>query len=192
MLETWTEAQLAEIGLRRDGEAVTIDIPADANIFSMALGRQLRPAGADRPAMLFERPDGRLETWSFAQIDAAATTLAAHLRGLGYGRGDLVGLHTGMRPETAIGHMAVCKLGGTAVTLSQLYGSDALAHALNDCEARCLLTTEAAWANLRDEAGRFGYLTDILVSESAGTEPDLRAILDSAAPPGFEPMIPPC
>ena len=26
--------------------------------------------------MLFERPDGRLETWSFAQIDAAATTLA--------------------------------------------------------------------------------------------------------------------
>ena len=187
MLETWTEAQLAEIGLRRDGEAVTIDIPADANIFSMTLGRQLGPEGADRPAMLFERPDGRLETWSFAQIDAAATTLAAHLRGLGYGRGDLVGLHTGMRPETAIGHMAVCKLGGTAVTLSQLYGSDALAHALNDCEARCLVTTEAAWANLRDEAGRFGYLTDILVSESAGTEPDLRAILDSAAPPGFEP-----
>ena len=65
--EQRTEAQLAEIGLRRDGEAVTIDIPADANIFSMTLGRQLGPEGADRPAMLFERPGGRLETWSFAQ-----------------------------------------------------------------------------------------------------------------------------
>lgn len=187
MFETWTEARLAQIGLRRENGDVVIDIPPDANIFAMTVGRQLRLENGDNPAMLFEREDGSIETWSFAQIDAAATALAAHLRGLGYGRGDFIGLHTGMRPETAIGHMAVCKLGATAVTLSQLYGPDALAHALNHCAARCLLTTEAAWAPLRQDSGRFEHLTDTLVAESTGAEPDLRVILDGPAPKEFEP-----
>ncbi|MEP3435771.1 MAG: AMP-binding protein [Hoeflea sp.] len=187
MFETWTEARLAQIGLRRENGDVVIDIPPDANIFAMTVGRQLRLENGNNPAMLFEREDGSIETWSFAQIDAAATALAAHLRGLGYGRGDFIGLHTGMRPETAIGHMAVCKLGATAVTLSQLYGPDALAHALNHCAARCLLTTEAAWAPLRQDSGRFEHLTDALVAESTGAEPDLRVILDGPAPKEFEP-----
>lgn len=184
----WTEDALAGIGLKRSGAGVEIDIPADANIYAMTVGRQLAAGRADETAMIFERPDATLEQWSFGQIDAAATSLAARLRALGFGKGDPIGLHTGMRPETAIAHMAVCKLGGVAVTLSQLYGPDALAHALNHCGARCLLTTEAGWSGLRDEAATlFPALEHVLVSETTGSEEDLRDVLSGPVPADFVP-----
>ncbi|WP_283646528.1 acyl-CoA synthetase [Marinovum algicola] len=184
----WSDEALAGIGLRRSGGGVEIDIPEDANIFAMTVGRQLAAGRSAAPAMVFERPDGSLERWSFGEIDRAATALAAHLRALGFGRGDPIGLHTGMRPETAIGHMAVCKLGGVAVTLSQLYGPDALAHALNHCGARCLLTTEAGWSGLRSEAaGLFPALAHVLVAETTGEETELRDVLARPAPEGFVP-----
>lgn len=180
MFKDWSAEALAEIGLNRSGESVKIDIPADANLYHMTVGAQLEAGRKDAPAMIFEKPDGTLERWSFGQIDSQAAALAQELRQRGYGRGDLICLHTGMRPETAIAHMAVCKLGGTAVTLSQLYGPDALAHALNHCEARCLLTTETAWSPLRsDAAKRFPFLNDVLVAEGVGAETDLVSVLQA-------------
>lgn len=188
MLDQWSAEALAGIGLKREADGLAIDIPADANIFAMTVGRHLGDGARSRTAMVFEQADGETVSYSFGDIDRAATALAAHLRALGYGRGDLIGIHTGMRPDTAITHMAVCKLGGTAVTLSQLYGPDALAHALNHCAARCLLTTEAAWAPLRQAAAElFPHLNDVLVSGATGGEPDLAAILAAPAPGDFEP-----
>ncbi len=188
MLEEWSDERLAGLGLLREDGRIAIAIPADANIHAMTVGLHLGLQAADRPAMLFERDDGSVETWTFHQIDDAATALAAELRSRGYGRGDLIGLHTGMRPETGIGHMAVCKLGATAVTLSQLYGPDTLAHALNHCGARCLLTTERAWAPLRDlRAERFPQLVDVLVSDCAAAEDELGAVIASPPPADFVP-----
>ncbi|WP_233417119.1 AMP-binding protein [Halovulum marinum] len=187
-LADWTGDALAAIGLRRGAAGLEIAVPADASIYAMTVGRQIAAGRGSAPAMVFERADGTLEHWSFGQIDAAATALAARLRALGFGRGDFIGVHTGMRPETGIAHMAVCKLGGVAVTLSQLYGPDALAHALNHCRARCLLTTEAGWSDLRGEAARlFPALEQVLVAESAGPEQDLREVLAAPVPAGFRP-----
>ena len=75
----WSDEALAGIGLRRSGGGVEIDIPEDANIFAMTVGRQLAAGRSAAPAMVFERPDGSLERWSFGEIDRAATALAAHL-----------------------------------------------------------------------------------------------------------------
>ena len=190
MFETWNAAQLSKIGLSREGDTVQIDIPADANIYAMTVGAQMAAGHHDAAAMIFETASGALEKWSFGEIDQQATALAANLRARGYGKGDLIGLHTGMRPETAIGHMAICKLGATAVTLTQLYGPDALAHALNHCQASCLLTTENAWQTLRGGAAeRFPHLRDILVAEGEGPEDDLSAILRAPPLPGFIPQL---
>ncbi|AZV80808.1 AMP-dependent synthetase (plasmid) [Parasedimentitalea marina] len=186
MFEFWSDDALANIGLERQQDQFRIAIPQDTNIYHLTVGAQIKAGQADLPAIVFETEDGSLQRWTFGEVDTQATALAANLRGRGYGRGDYIGLHTGMRPETAIAHMAICKLGATAVTLSQLYGPDALAHALNHCKARCLLSTEGAWSSLRGEAEfMLPHLEDVLVVDSCGTGPDLTAILASAPPTDF-------
>jgi acetyl-CoA synthetase len=188
MFETWNDDALAKIGLERSEGQIRIDIPDDSNLYHMTVGAQIAAGHADAPALVFELADGSLQHWSFADVDAQATALAADLRNRGYGRGDYIGLHTGMRPETAIAHMAICKLGATAVTLSQLYGPDALAHALNHCKARCLLSVENAWAPLRGQVPiLLPHLKDILVAECAGAEANLTTVLATDAPADFVP-----
>ncbi len=188
MFESWTDGALAKIGLERQQDLIGIVIPPDTNLYHLTVGAQISEGHADAAALIFETGDGSLQSWTFGEVDAQATALAADLRGRGYGRSDYIGLHTGMRPETAIAHMAICKLGATAVTLSQLYGPDALAHALNHCKARCLLSTESAWAPLRDQAKTLlPHLVDVLVAESFGIEPDLSTILATSPPAGFKP-----
>jgi acetyl-CoA synthetase len=187
IFKSWTTDDLAGIGLVRHEGAIAIDIPQEANIYHMTVGAQIRAGRQDAPAIAFETADGSVERWTFGDVEMQATALAADLRNRGYGRGDLIGLHTGMRPETAIAHMAVCKIGATAVTLSQLYGPDALAHAMNHCQVRCLLSTEAAWAPLRKEKDQFPHLKDVLVSDTSGSEPDLTDILRAPLLAEFEP-----
>lgn len=168
------------LNLSPTADGYDIKWPTDANIFHMTLGKHLGPDTCDTPAMLFERSDGTIQIQTFADIDRAATNLAAYLRSLGYGRGSLIGIHTGQHPDTAMAHMAVCKLGGTAVTLSQLYGPDTLTHAMNDCELPVLLTSNEAFVALRDTAP--AHLKHILSRDPQGSEINLEVILQTDAP----------
>lgn len=183
----WTEAALASLHLRRDpGRGLRIAWPADYNIYAATVGRHLGPGDRDRPAMIFEAPDGSVTTQSFADVDAASTALAARLRALGYGRGDPVAIHTGQHPDTGIAHMAIAKIGGIAVTLSQLYGPDTLTHALNDCRAGAILTSAEAWAPLRAEP--FAHLRHVLMRDPGPRDIDLGAAM-ADPPPDFRPDL---
>ncbi|MBY4893564.1 AMP-binding protein [Rhodobacteraceae bacterium N5(2021)] len=171
---------LSALNLRAEGDGYAIAWEPDTNIFHMTLGRHLGPEARNKPAMIFEQQDGRIQVQSFAEVDREATNLAAYLQSLGYGRGSLIGIHTGQHPDTAMAHMAVCKLGGTAVTLSQLYGPDTLIHAMNDCQLPVLLTSRDAWNALRDTAP--DCLKHILSRDPQGAEVDLGDVLQTDAP----------
>lgn len=183
----WTDADLAALHLvRHPAGGQRIAWPTDYNIYAATVGRHLGPTDRDRPAMIFEAPDGTVSTQSFADVDAASTALAARLRALGYGRGDPIGVHTGQHPDTGIAHMAIAKIGGIAVTLSQLYGPDTLTHALNDCRAGAILTSAAAWAPQRAED--LPHLRHVLMRDPGPGDIDLaRAMADP--PEGFAPDL---
>ena len=186
-LETLGHDRLVELNLRKNSEgAFDITWPADYNLYGATVGRYLDPEHRDRPAMIFEDSEGNVIRMTFAEVDAAATGLAAKLRDLGYGKGDPVALHTGQHPDTAIGHMAICKIGGIAVTLSQLYGPDTLAHALNDCEAAVILTCRTAWEPLRSET--FPHLIHVLMRDPGADDIDLEAAMNTV-PDDFEPAF---
>ena len=143
-----SEAELSRLNLRRDSGRLRIVWPDYSNIFHMTVGRHLDAASRDKPALIYQAADGSVSVQSFADVDRAATGLAATLRRMGYGPGDFIGLHTGQHPDTAIAHMAIAKLGAVAVTLSQLYGPETLAHALNDCAAQVILTDQIGRAHV--------------------------------------------
>lgn len=172
----------AGLNLTENGDGYEIRWPDDTNIFHMTVGKHLGPETRDTPAMIFEDGAGVTHMQSFAEIDRAATNLAARLRGLGYGRGSLIGLHTGQHPDTAIAHMAVCKLGGVAVTLSQLYGPDTLRHVMNDCELPVILTSAEAWGPMRATAHTdFPHLKHVFCRDPQGGDLDLAAAMNTDA-----------
>jgi len=180
---------LTRLNLERSGDQWRIVWPDSVNIFHMTVGKYLDKNTRNNKAMIFENADGTVDTMTFADVDSASTNLAATLQQLGYGKGDLIGLHTGQHPDTAVAHMAVCKLGAVAVTLSQLYGPQSLQHALNDCELKVLLTSEDAWGSLRAEAASlFPSLEHVLLRNPAEGEIDLGAAqTDSANAQSFKP-----
>lgn len=179
-LQTWTDEALATLNLFRNGTEMQIRYPENANIYAMTLGRHLGPGDCGRTALIFEAPDGTVSRQTFAEVDRASTGLAATLRANGFGRGDLIGLHLGQHPDTAIAHMAICKIGGVAVTLSQLYGPDSLTHALNDCGARAILTDRAHWSAL--DATSFPDITHVWMRDPLPGALDLAAAFAANVP----------
>ncbi len=179
--------RLSALNLSETPTGYEISWAPDANIFHMTLGKHLGPVMRNRPAMIFEDDTGKVHAQTFADVDREATNLAACLRSLGFGRGDLIGIHTGQHPDTAMAHMAVCKLGAVAVTLSQLYGPDSLCHAMNDCKVEVLLTSKDAWRALRETAKtRVPHVKHILSRDPTPGEIDLGAVVSTDAPE-FEP-----
>lgn len=144
------ETRLAKLNLRKaPAGGYEIVLPEFTNIAADTVGRHARGHRRNHPAMIFEDADLTTRTWTFAEIEDEATRLAAKLRSLGVEKGSRVAIHTGLRPETGVAHLAVYKLGAIAVTLSQLYGPDTLAHVLNHSEAIAIITQDTAWQRFR-------------------------------------------
>jgi acetyl-CoA synthetase len=96
--------------------------------------------GEGRLALVYEAPDGRVAHFSFDDLKLLSNRCANALKGLGIRAGDRVGVLLPQRPETAIAHLAIYKLGAVAVPLFVQFGPDALEHRLADSGARALIT----------------------------------------------------
>jgi len=163
-------SRLARLNLRESQPGrYEIVIPQRCNIAADTVGRMASGPRRNHPAIVFEHADRRVQSWTFGEVDELATRLAARLAQLGVCKGSRVAVHTGMRPETGIAHLAIYKLGAIVVTLSQLYGPDTLAHILNHSEATVIVTQDLAWAPLRAQA--FPHLQHrIVVGDAAPGE----------------------
>lgn len=140
-----------------------IVIPELANIAADTAGQFATGAAADKPALIFEHLDGRVETTSYGELNARADRFAGYLAGLGIGRGDVVAVHTGSRVESGIAHLAAYRLGAMVATLSQLYGPDTLRHILVDSGARVLITQDTVWSAMRSLRGELPGLDHCIV-----------------------------
>ena len=60
LFKSWTDAELANIGLARTDDGIKIDIPQDANIYHMTVGAQIKAGRSAAPAMIFEHGDGTI------------------------------------------------------------------------------------------------------------------------------------
>lgn len=108
-------------------------VPARTNIAELCCARWAR--SPDRTAIVFDRGDGRVETSSYRDLHRAANRLANALAALGVKRGDRVAIVLPQRPETAVAHFAIYRLGAIAMPLSILFGPDALQYRLENSEA---------------------------------------------------------
>lgn len=156
-----------------------IAVPEKANIAADTIGRHAQGPARDKIALIYEHEDGQVEHLTFADLDAQANRLAASLRRLGVAKGEPVAVHTGQRPETAIAHMAIYKLGAVVLTLSQLYGPDTVGHVLTHSGARAIITEAAPWQRLGLDPLATGRLEHVIAIDEAG--PGMLAYADCLA-----------
>jgi acetyl-CoA synthetase len=115
----------------------------------------------DKLAMLWESYDGSRREVAWGELQELANRWAHVLASHGVERGDRVAIVLPATPETAAAFFGVWKLGAILLSLSVLYGDDAIRHRLSDSGAK-LLVTDAA------NAPRFrGVETEVLVLDES-------------------------
>jgi amino acid adenylation domain-containing protein len=86
--------------------------------------------------------------WSYAELDARATQIAAQLRAAGVGQGELVGICLERSVDLVAAVLAVWKAGGAYVPLDPEYPADRTAYVLSDSGARCVVSSSTLRAGL--------------------------------------------
>jgi long-chain acyl-CoA synthetase len=81
-------------------------------------------------------------TFTYAQLDALASRVAAGLRALGLGPGDHIALSCPNTPHFPIAYYGILKLGGVVVPLNVLLKPREIAYHLRNSDARALLVFE--------------------------------------------------
>ena len=112
------------------------------NLGHNLLDRWIRAGAGAKPAVLFEREDGRAGRWTYEDLADEANRLCRLLRGLQVGPGDAVGVYMPMVPEAVAAVVAIAKVGAVFIPLFSGYGADAVAKRLNDCRAKVLFTAD--------------------------------------------------
>lgn len=114
------------------------DVPETFNMAQAVCDRHVSDSG--RIALYYEDDSGREERHTFRDIQQNANRFANVLAALGIQRGDRVGIVLPQRPETAVAHIAIYKLGAIAVPLANLFGPQALEYRLSDSGTKAVVT----------------------------------------------------
>ncbi len=146
------ETRLAEISLlgaeeRRQLLAAGRGPVAPELATATVLGRFLEQATATPEAVAVESGEARL---TYGELDSASGRLAGHLRGLGVGRGEVVGLCLDRSLELIVSLLATWKAGAAYLPLDPAYPAERLAFMVSDSGARVVLTAASLAAILKD------------------------------------------
>ncbi|VWB87737.1 AMP-dependent synthetase [Burkholderia lata] len=95
-------------------------------------------------AVVWESEDGAVRRWTYAELDAQTSRLAAGLREIGCQPGDVVALYLPMVPEAVAGMLAIAKIGAIVLPLFSGFGAQAVASRLQDAGAVAVLTADAS------------------------------------------------
>jgi acetyl-CoA synthetase len=111
-------------------------VPERYNIAADCCDRHPR----DKLAMVHERFDGQRRELLWGELQDLSNQAANLLSSHGVERGDRVAVVLPATPEAAAIFFGTWKLGAILLSMSVLYGDDAIAHRLNDSEPRVLIT----------------------------------------------------
>jgi acetyl-CoA synthetase len=136
-------------------------LPARYNIAADVCDRHA--ADPSKVALIHERPDGAIETYTFLRIQRSANRLANALRHFGLGLGDRVILLLGQNPATGIAHVACWKAGMISVPTSTLFGADAVEYRVRATGARVLITDRANYPKVAEIRDRTPTLENVLL-----------------------------
>ena len=135
------------------------EVPERYNICTDVLDKHA-PEGL---AMLWEDWQGAERRLTFGEMQALTARTANALRSYGVEEGDRVAVMLPPLPEAAACFLATYKIGAILLSLSILYGDDAIAHRLRDCGAKVVVTDSANRHRIDAVRGELPGLVHVLV-----------------------------
>jgi long-subunit acyl-CoA synthetase (AMP-forming) len=176
-------------------ESSTITATAAKAVDAPTLTEALRRTVANHPDIVAVRwPDDSVSlTWSelLGRVDAVAGGLSK----LGVGRGDVVAIMLGNRPEFSISDLAVVTLGATPFSIYTTYPAEEIRYLIEDSGAKVAIVEQAFLEVMLEARRELPGLEHVIVvdgeasegtvplSEVEGSNPDF----DPASIPGAEP-----
>ena len=115
------------------------NVPAQYNIAADVCDKHSR----DKPAMIWESYDGSVRELAWGELQDLANQAAHTLAARGVKKGDRVAVLLPPTPETAAVFFGAWKLGAVLLSMSVLYGDEAVRHRLTDSEAKVVVTDAA-------------------------------------------------
>lgn len=161
-------------------ESFTWDLPDDYNIARDLLRKHNDP---EAPALYSYRSNYRHETYSFEALDRDSNRLANYFDSIGIGRGDRVAIATTQQPATPLSHLACWKLGAVSVSLSVLFGEDAMQYRLDDSGVKAAVVDEQAAETVENVAVNCESLKQVVrVGGGPSDQPRFTDCLVNASP----------
>ena len=105
------------------------------------IGENLARTAAAFPGTeaLIDMPSGR--RWTYAELDADVSALAAALLERGIGRGDRVGVWSPSSPQWFLAQYATARIGAILVPINPAYRRHELEYVVNHASIRLILST---------------------------------------------------
>jgi acetyl-CoA synthetase len=155
-------------------------IPARYNACVDCLDRNADRAGD--AALIYEDAAGRAVRYTFGALIESSNRFANALGALGIRRGDVVAIQGSQRPQTAIAHMAIYRMGAVALPISRLFGDDALRYRLAHSRARAIILEPEAAARLEPMRAELSDLRHVIVAGGEGPGLNFDNLAATGAP----------
>ena len=120
-------------------------IGAETNVVLNCLDKWRGTPTYEKIALEWLGENGERVTRTYRELDDEACRLAAGLRRLGLGVGDVVAMYLPNVPEAVTTLLAVPKIGGIVLPLFSGFGPDAVAARLNDAGAKAVITVDGSY-----------------------------------------------
>ncbi len=105
-----------------------------------AVDRHVAAGRGDQPAIIYDSPmTGRIETLTYAALQARVAKTAGALAALGVGQGDRVVIYMPMVPEAAIAMLATARLGAVHSVVFGGFAAAELAARIADAEPKAIV-----------------------------------------------------
>ncbi len=112
------------------------------NITEMCLDRWQTDEMKDHPAVIWEGENGDTRTFTYKKLALEVDLCALGLRQQGFEKGDALGIHLPMIPETIVALLAIARIGAIAVPVFSGYGVSAIEDRLTAVNAKALFTCD--------------------------------------------------
>jgi len=120
-------------------------VGATTNIAYNALDRHVAAGRGDKRAIVWEGEDGKVVTFTYAELLEQVKRAANALLSLGVRQGDRVTLYLPMVPEAAVAMLACARIGATHSVVFGGFSVSALADRIQNAGSKVLVTADASY-----------------------------------------------